>query len=445
MRSLLRFYHRRRVSPVVAANVDLAGNVARIEAERPRDGTLERPTTRVSQLSNIIKTFFDLAAVFCVAPFRIVLENNVCCVLMHLMCVVRLISESRQTLQFGIGKLPPSIKAFKVVNVLTTFIYKMLALRRFWFNQKNYLEIFQRIQDTPSFSLISFKVLRRPCVGAIFLVPVLQIIMSTISGKGFIPLSKPWSITLWSNQLLKFSRYSFFVDDSGLGFFDSNTTANWTIYDVPMSFLISIGSFQRQAVGTLYEVLVTSFTFTLWIAVRCFATDIRRDTGNALTYEQVLNRLDDLAKLSSAINDALGSHVFWMLAESVLYYAINLTDVATNPHPIVRLDALIFYVIFLANLLVSADIRKQLLVVDIIWLNKASNRRYHEFRTYNLLKSTQDKIGIEIDGSSTISYSFVAGYAVIVVSYFIICIQDGFKITMPCGIENYTIAMIPSI
>ncbi|CAL8072520.1 unnamed protein product [Orchesella dallaii] len=109
-----------------------------------------------------LKIYFDFAYYLLLSPFRIVVSEETGkfiikknklqqfgCGILQLLCTIRLLTDVRDTLQlnFSKGKQTP-IQYFEIVENISSFIYKMETMRRFWFCQEDYLRIFNCVQDS---------------------------------------------------------------------------------------------------------------------------------------------------------------------------------------------------------------------------------------------------------------------------------------------------------
>ncbi|CAL8072522.1 unnamed protein product [Orchesella dallaii] len=273
---------------------------------------------------------------------------------------------------------------------------------------------------------------------------VAQCIVSLVIGKRFVPKVSWLTPTLWFNQLVKLARYTLFIEST---VFDPNDTCllqNITGWDIAAAIFILIGLIPRFILAYFADLCILSCAIPLWLVSRSFSLvvsgkdvvqhmgdyndDEGRKQGKELNsnWQEIYGHFKAIQKLSLAINVALGSLVTWFLAEAIMYYSKNLTDLVTSTDIFRRINKSSYYGMIVGIFLFSADICNQLENVKL-WFYRGENRKTVPSDELNLVLHEMIAKDIGIRGSNifTITYSFLALFLSTIVTFFIICLQDG--------------------
>ncbi|CAL8072524.1 unnamed protein product [Orchesella dallaii] len=270
-------------------------------------------------------------------------------------------------------------------------------------------------------------------------------IVSLVIGKRFVPNVSWLSPSLWFNQLVKLARYTLFIDST---VFDPNDTCilqNITGWDTVAAIFTLFGIIPRLIIGYFADLCILSCAIPLWLISKTFSVAVaeKYDVQHLCDYDEgrnwrkhgtelnsnwleIYQHFKAIQRLSLAVNIALGSIVTWFLAEAIMYYSKNLTDLLRSTDIFWTIDKISFYVLTVGIFIFSADICNQLENVKL-WFYRGENRKTVPSDEFNLILHEMIAKDIGIRGSNifTITYSFLALFLSTIVTFFIICLQDG--------------------
>ncbi|CAL8110852.1 unnamed protein product [Orchesella dallaii] len=201
--------------PKISHLIALGGQNENCESAHSCD--YPRPRNR---LSNLIKIYFDFAYYSCCSPFHFVSDNNdwfviktwkpqqFICGILHFLGIFRFFTELRSLVPGTFSQNP--VQYFEVLGNGFKIIFKMITIKRLWWNQKEFLSVVNYIEFEKSLPNCDLKLQNKYVVS---LICGLYSLMSMVilSGKFILAEPSTWSKTWWNRSLVKDGNYAFLL------------------------------------------------------------------------------------------------------------------------------------------------------------------------------------------------------------------------------------------
>lgn len=216
----------------------------------------------------------------------------------------------------------------------------------------------------------------------------LQSFINLIIGKNFLLDISNWSVGMWLTRLRELARYSFFFQEKvhihqhhSVDIMPENvtigSTEQFSLLDYFLVCFMSLGMLQRYVLGYFTDLCILTCAITIWLHANAFAKSIiivDKKTGIKFaqssfpkekvthieeSWDRVYANFLAVQTLSVALNKAVGNQVTLYIAESVMYYSLNLNAVLTIVNPLRRLEMVYFYILTVGTFVISANICSQ--------------------------------------------------------------------------------------
>lgn len=281
---------------------------------------------------------------------------------------------------------------FKFSFSVISAIAKFTALKSFWLDGHKFAEICNYINFNDNTNLIrprsiiiessseKWNVSLKTKVYTVFsllfmtFLSCVLLLITNGGGTGFGPgdRKKPesYEISLWEEFIFA-GRYNLFLPEK-------NLIQEICLFDHLLGLSALFGYVIRRLLGLYCDILILTCALTLWMATRRLEKHLtkRNDADmkgishyGEITWETVKREIIFLKKLSSLINETVGSNITWFTIESLLYYSTYFTELfAINGGFIMKMVTVVNLIIFaveaLLTLLMSADVCEKVLLFD---------------------------------------------------------------------------------
>ncbi|CAL8069944.1 unnamed protein product [Orchesella dallaii] len=322
----------------------------------------------------------------------------------------------RYAVTHGTKDIPTTIQSFNITEALSSAIYSILAIKRYWWSQKHFVSIFEVILKTQRFEQVNSKALRRPAIYMGFtLIGGIKIVSNFIHAKWIIPKEKSDYVSgiVWFQQMTRFSKFVFFLDRSDFQLYEPDEEPLTLAWLNPLDYLLALitilGTLQCYIADVLNEHIILGIGIMNLVAAQDICKEIEADDDSSLTRSWIYTcgLVKSMEDLSMACNKAMGSHFTWSLAETILFLPTCLTDVATSPHLWIRIDLAISYLVVFATLFISAAAKNKVSGAVEFWLSNKDKRENITSDQCNTLLAAEKRCGIQPSGMFTVTYGFI--------------------------------------
>lgn len=299
------------------------------------------------------------------------------------------------------------ISYFRMMLAMFSLAYKLATLKRFYFNQSEFLEVLNNLQNA---SMLlpepKIKIQNAHFIKLFFGMCASVGFADLIIGVNFV--GSTWQLTpeWWLRQLVSLARYTVFQGpEPTLNKAPELSEIVWI--DYILAILTGCGLFQRYILGLFCDLCILSNVLTLWVVVNSFAQSISK-TSDA-NWKVVYSQYKTIRTISQTINRALGNLVTGFMAEAIIFYSINLDRTLVTQDVFRKMHMAYYYLNTFSILFLSANICSQLDTLKR-WLAEDVNRRQVSLDELQIvLQELQSKeVGIRGGDKFTISYSLVA-------------------------------------